>query len=50
MIERIEDWLALRYLWVSTSWRYAVVGVYRDRNLNVWHFYPVPFVRITWER
>jgi hypothetical protein len=38
---------------VEFSWRYAVVGVYKDRlttrrnKLSVWRIYPVPFVRIT---
>jgi hypothetical protein len=38
---------------VEFSWRYAVVGVYKDRlttrrnKLSVWRIYPVLFVRIT---
>jgi hypothetical protein len=29
------------------SWRYLVVGVYRDRVNPVWRIYPAPFVRLT---
>jgi len=29
------------------SWRYGVVGIYRDREASLWRIYPVPFVRIT---
>jgi hypothetical protein len=29
------------------SWRYGVVGLYRDRDLPLLRVYPCPFVRIT---
>lgn len=29
------------------SWRYIVIGVYKDRNLPLVHVYPCPFVRIS---
>jgi hypothetical protein len=34
---------------VECSWRYGVMGVYRDRDLPVVRVYPLPFVRITIE-
>jgi hypothetical protein len=35
---------------VSFSWRYGVVGVYKDREKPIVRIYPLPFVRITLER
>jgi hypothetical protein len=35
---------------IEFSRRYGVIGVYRDRDTVTWRFYPVPFVRITWDR
>jgi hypothetical protein len=35
---------------VSVSWRYAVVGVYKDRDWSTWHVYPLPFVRLSFGR
>ena len=32
---------------IEFSWRYGVMGVYRDRDEPIWRVYPVPFVRIT---
>ncbi len=32
---------------VEFSYRYFVVGVYRDRGGKIWRLYPVPFVRVT---
>jgi len=32
---------------LSFSWRYGVVGVYKDRTPGVVHVYPLPFVRLT---
>jgi hypothetical protein len=32
---------------IEFSWRYGVVGAYRDRNEPAWRVYPLPFVRIT---
>lgn len=29
------------------SWRYGVVGVYRDRELPLLRIYPCPFIRFT---
>jgi hypothetical protein len=29
------------------SWRYGVIGIYRDRELPLVHVYPLPFVRIS---
>lgn len=29
------------------SWRYGVVGLYKDRELPLVRVYPVPFVRLT---
>lgn len=31
----------------SASFRYGVIGVYKDREPFIWHVYPVPFIRIT---
>jgi hypothetical protein len=35
---------------LSFSWRYGVIGVYKDRELPLVHIYPLPFVRVsvTW--
>jgi hypothetical protein len=30
------------------SWRYCVIGIYKDRAQPVVRVYPVPFVRISW--
>lgn len=41
---------------VEFSWRYAVIGVYKDRltlrknKCSIWRIYPVPFVRVTFVR
>lgn len=32
---------------IAFSWRYCVVGLYRDRKLPLWHLYPLPFCRLT---
>jgi hypothetical protein len=32
---------------VELSLRYGVIGLYKDRNLPLWHLYPCPFVRVT---
>lgn len=32
---------------IEFSWRYGVIGVYRDRSVDLWRIYPVPFVRVT---
>ena len=32
---------------VDCSRRYAVIGIYKDRNLRVVRIYPVPFVRLS---
>jgi hypothetical protein len=32
---------------VEFSWRYGVIGIYRDRSGRPWIIYPCPFVRIT---
>jgi hypothetical protein len=32
---------------VQVSRRYAVIGVYRDRDANIWRIYPLPFVRVS---
>jgi hypothetical protein len=32
---------------VEFSFRYGVVGVYKDRNSPVVRWYPVPFIRLT---
>lgn len=32
---------------IEFSWRYGVIGVYKDRNPGVWRVYPVPFIRVT---
>jgi hypothetical protein len=36
---------------VSFSWRYFVMGVYKDRKRALVHWYPLPFVRLSfcWE-
>lgn len=31
---------------VQFSWRYGVIGVYRDREEPIWRFY-IPFVRLS---
>lgn len=38
---------------IETSWRYGVIGLYRDRfDVGRIYIYPVPFVRIglRWQR
>jgi hypothetical protein len=35
---------------IDFSWRYAVVGVYRDREWSTWRVYPLPFVRLSFGR
>ena len=37
----------MRTLNVEFSWRYFVIGVYKDRGSNVVRIYPLPFVRIS---
>lgn len=32
---------------IEFSWRYGVIGVYKDRDLQVIRVYPLPFIRIT---
>jgi hypothetical protein len=32
---------------IQFSWRYAVIGVYKDRDTSAVRVYPLPFVRIT---
>jgi hypothetical protein len=32
---------------IEFSFRYAVLGVYKDRDAAVWRVYPLPFVRIS---
>lgn len=32
---------------IEFSWRYAVMGVYLDRDQSTVRVYPFPFVRIT---
>lgn len=32
---------------IACSWRYGVIGVYRDRRPGIVHVYPLPFVRLT---
>jgi hypothetical protein len=32
---------------VEFSWRYGVVGIYKDRDTPAVRIYPLPFVRIT---
>lgn len=32
---------------ISFSWRYGVMGIYKDRESGAVHIYPVPFVRVT---
>jgi hypothetical protein len=32
---------------IELSWRYCVVGIYRDRDRPLWRVYPLPFVRVT---
>jgi hypothetical protein len=34
---------------MECSWRYGVMGVYKDRKRPVVRVYPLPFVRITIE-
>jgi hypothetical protein len=34
---------------VETSWRYGVIGIYRDRDRRAWRFY-LPFVRLSVEQ
>jgi hypothetical protein len=32
---------------IEVSRRYAVIGVYRDRDRDIWRIYPLPFVRLS---
>jgi len=32
---------------IELSWRYGVIGIYRDRSGSPWRIYPLPFVRVT---
>jgi hypothetical protein len=32
---------------ITRSWRYGVMGIYRDRRPGILHVYPLPFVRLT---
>lgn len=32
---------------IECSWRYCVMGIYKDRDKPVIRIYPVPFVRVT---
>ena len=32
---------------LSFSWRYMVLGLYKDRVKRLWHVYPVPFLRLS---
>lgn len=32
---------------IEFSWRYGVVGVYKDHDWPVVRIYPIPFVRIS---
>ena len=35
---------------IEFSWRYGVIGIYKDRGKPIVRIYPLPFVRITLER
>jgi len=38
------------YVTIHYSWRYGVIGFYRARDdLTTVHFYPFPFVRLTFQ-
>jgi hypothetical protein len=32
---------------VDISWRYGVVGWYKDRTRPIVRIYPIPFIRVT---
>lgn len=32
---------------IEFSWRYGVIGIYKDRVWPLWRIYPCPFVRIS---
>lgn len=32
---------------VEFSWRYAVIGIYKDRDSSAIRVYPFPFIRVT---
>jgi hypothetical protein len=33
---------------IEFSWRYGVVGIYKDRDRKLWRIYPLPFIRVSW--
>jgi hypothetical protein len=35
---------------IQFSRRYGVIGIYRDRDTDTWRIYPLPFVRLSWQR
>lgn len=35
---------------IESSFRYGVIGLYRDRDKLAWRLYPIPFVRISFHK
>jgi hypothetical protein len=35
---------------LELSWRYAVIGIYKDRDKPIVRIYPLPFVRLSIDR
>lgn len=36
-------------IYTEFSWRYFVLGLYKSRDEKIWHLYPFPFVRLTFD-